>query len=254
LDLTEVEHDPRPLFARLADLEPDDSEHQRLKDQLVTDHLPLARNLARRYANRGETLDDLVQVARLGLVKAVTRFDPTHGSDFTAFAIPTITGELRRHFRDTGWDIRVPRRLQELHLRISAATSELAHRDGHAPTATDLATYLGVPREEIIEGVQAGTAYTARSLDVPAGPDADAPTLAHTLGGVDEGFAAVENHETLVPLLAGLPERERRILGMRFFQDMTQTEIAREIGVSQMHVSRLLTATLARLRAQLLTA
>lgn len=241
-----------PLFRRFAALAADDPARTGLKDQLLTAHLPLAQHLARRYANRGEPLEDLIQVARVGLLKAVDRFDPTRGVEFLSYAVPTITGELRRHFRDSGWDVRIPRRLQELNLRITSATDELSQLNGRAPTASELAAHLDLPRDEIVEGLQARNAYSSKSIDLPSGPESDAPSLADSLGAEDQRFEAVENREALIPLLARLPARERKILSLRFFQDMTQTQIAQEIGISQMHVSRLLAATLTRLRTQLL--
>ena len=241
-----------PLFLRFAALPADDPARTSLKDQLLTAHLPLSQHLARRYANRGEPLEDLIQVARVGLIKAVDRFDPSRGVEFLPYAVPTITGELRRHFRDSGWDVRIPRRLQELNLRLTTATNELSQLNGRAPTASELAAHLDLPREEIVEGLQARNAYSSKSLDLPSGPENDAPSLAESLGEEDQHFEAVENRETLIPLLASLPERERKILRLRFFQDLTQTQIAQEIGVSQMHVSRLLASTLTRLRTQLL--
>ncbi|GAA3390222.1 SigB/SigF/SigG family RNA polymerase sigma factor [Cryptosporangium minutisporangium] len=236
------------LFVRLAGLAVDDRQRGVVRDALVTEYLSLARNLAWRFRDRGEPLDDLVQVARVGLIKAVDRFDPGRGIAFPVYAIPTITGELRRHFRDRGWDVRVPRRLQELHLQLRAATQELSHRTGRAPTAGELATYLRLPREQVIEGLQAGDAYTAGSLDRPSTPRPGAPTLGDLLPDLDRPFERVDDHEALAPLVAALPPRERRILYLRFVEEQTQTQIAQEIGVSQMHVSRLLSATLAQLR------
>ncbi|SHN14400.1 RNA polymerase sigma factor SigF [Cryptosporangium aurantiacum] len=244
--------DVEPLFRRYAALDPADPRRAALRERLVGLHLPLAENLARRFRNRGEPFEDLIQVARLGLLKAIDRFDPGRGVNFLGYAIPTIAGEVRRHFRDLGWDVRVPRRLQELHLQLGLAINELSQRDGRAPTARTLAAHLGIPIEEVIEGLQAANAYASTSLDTPLGGEAEAPSLGQTLGGADPALDLVENHEALMPLLAALPERERQILGLRFFADMTQSQIAQEIGISQMHVSRLLATTLARLRTQLL--
>lgn len=241
-------------FARLAELAPDARERPAVRDALVTEHLALARNLARRFRDRGEPLDDLLQVARVGLIKAVDRFDPGRGISFPVFAIPTITGELRRYFRDLGWDVRVPRRLQELHLRLRKATQELSQRNGRAATAGELGTYLDLPREEVIEGLRAGDAYAAGSLDRPATLERGAPTLGDLLADLDRPFDRVDDHETLGPLLAALPARERRILQLRFVEEWTQTRIAQEVGLSQMHVSRLLSATLIRLREGMLAA
>jgi RNA polymerase sigma-B factor len=241
-----------PLFRRLAALDRDDPVRRRLRNEIALLHLPLARNLAYRYCHRGQQAEDLLQVARVGLIKAVDRFDPDRGVDFLPFAIPTITGDIRRFFRDTGWDVRLPRRLQELNLRINASIVELSQSAGRAPTAGELAAHLEVSREEVIEGLRAGAAYTAKSLDVPAAPSAEAPSLAESLGSDDRRFEVVDNHEALIKLLDALPARERLILRLRFCEDMTQTQIAQVIGVSQMHISRLLTAVLGRLRTQLL--
>ncbi|EXG82175.1 SigB/SigF/SigG family RNA polymerase sigma factor [Cryptosporangium arvum] len=241
-----------PLFRRLAALDRADPVRRQLRNEIALLHLPLARNLAYRYCRRGQQTEDLLQVARVGLIKAVDRFDPDRGVGFLPFAIPTITGDLRRFFRDTAWDVRLPRRLQELNLRINAGIVELSQRTGRAPTAGELAAHMEVPREDVIEGLQAGAAYTAKSLDVPAAASAEAPTLAESLGGDDRRFEAVDNHEALIDLLAALPAREKLILRLRFCEDMTQIQIARVIGVSQMHVSRLLAAVLDRLRTQLL--
>ena len=241
-----------PLFRRLAAVERDDPVRLRLRNEIVLLHLPLARNLAYRYSHRGQQAEDLLQVARVGLVKSVDRFDPDRGVEFLPFAIPTITGDLRRFFRDTGWDVRLPRRLQELNLRINASIVDLSQQTGRAPNAGELAARLGIPREEVTEGLRAGAAYTAQSLDAPAAPSAEVPSLAESLGSDDRRFEAVDNHEALTKLLQALPARERRILRLRFCEDMTQTQIAEEIGVSQMHISRLLIASLSRLRTQML--
>ncbi|MFG1928904.1 RNA polymerase sigma factor SigF [Cryptosporangium sp. NPDC048952] len=242
-----------PLFRRLAGPDTDDPARAPLRSELITIHLPLARNLARRFANRGESLDDLSQVATIGLIQAVERFDPARGVDFLSFAIPTITGEIKRHFRDRGWHVRVPRRLQELRADLARATAELSQRTGRAPTASELAAHLDRSREEIVEGLQAANAYAAVSLDRPAGPEEDAPTLGETFGEEDADLALIDSREALLPLLKQLPTRERRILYLRFVREQTQTQIAQEIGVSQMHVSRLLAATLTRLRQGMLT-
>lgn len=241
-----------PLFERYATLDADDPERVSLREQLVTVHLPLARHIARRFANRGERLEDLAQVAMVGLIQAIDRFDPFRGVEFLSFGIPTIMGEVRRHFRDQGWSVRVPRRLKELHLAINAAVSELSQHNGRAPTASELATHLGLSREEVLEGLEAANAYQSTSLDTPVGSEPDAPSLGDTLGGDDSAIDAVEYRQALQPLLAKIPPRERRVIALRFFGNQTQTQIAQEIGVSQMHVSRLLAATLARLRAGLL--
>jgi RNA polymerase sigma-B factor len=241
-----------PLFERLATLPADDPGRAALRDEIVTIHLPLARHVARRFANRGEPEADLAQVATVGLLHAVDRFDPFRGSEFLSFAIPTIMGEVRRYFRDHGWSMRVPRRLKEMHLAINGAVADLAQTNGRAPSPSDLAAHLGVPLDAVLEGLQAAHAYQSSSLDAPTGDDPDAPALMDTLGDEDPALDSVEYREALQPLLAKVPPRERRVLALRFFGNLTQTQIAQEIGVSQMHVSRLLAATLTQLRTGLL--
>jgi RNA polymerase sigma-B factor len=191
-----------------------------------------------------------VQVARVGLVNAVIRFDVDAGSDFVSFAVPTIMGEVRRHFRDNSWSVKVPRRLKELHLRLGAATAELSQRLGRAPTASELAAELEMDRDEVVEGLIAGSSYNTMSIDGGSGTE-EAPAIADTLGDVDTNLDRIENREALRPLLEALPERERTVLILRFFESMTQTQIAERVGISQMHVSRLLAKSLARLRDQL---
>ncbi len=214
-----------------------------LRNQLIEEHLSLARSLARRFANRNEPLDDLEQVAMLGVLKAVERFDPEHGTPFAAFAIPTVVGELRRHFRDRGWMVRVPRRVQDLHLRIGNVVSELSQQLGRSPSPTEIAAAAGVRDEDVLEALEAGNRYRPTSLDVATtGADGDA-RMAHS----DIELRSVEDRAHLLDLLQRLPERERRVMYMRYFEDMTQAEIAEAIGVSQMHVSRLLTRSLAAL-------
>jgi RNA polymerase sigma-B factor len=191
-----------------------------------------------------------VQVARVGLVNAVIRFDVDAGSDFVSFAVPTIMGEVRRHFRDNSWSVKVPRRLKELHLRLGAATAELSQRLGRAPTPSELAAELEMDRDEVVEGLIAGSSYNTMSIDGGSGTE-EAPAIADTLGDVDTNLDRIENREALRPLLEALPERERTVLILRFFESMTQTQIAERVGISQMHVSRLLAKSLARLRDQL---
>jgi RNA polymerase sigma-B factor len=241
-----------PLFAELANLEKGDPRRERLRELLVEEHLPLVRHFARRFSNRGEPFDDLLQVGTLGLIAAIDRFDPTRGVEFLSFAVPTITGEIKRHFRDQGWSVRVPRRLQELHLSLNAAVGELAQKNGHAPNPSELAEHLGIPRSEVLEGLAVANAYRSSSLDERLSGEEDSPTLAATLGEEDAALEGVEYRESLQPLLATIPARERRILILRFFGNMTQSQIAADIGISQMHVSRLLSQTLAKLREGLL--
>ncbi|HZC91022.1 MAG TPA: RNA polymerase sigma factor SigF [Mycobacterium sp.] len=240
------------MFRELAALDAGSSDFQRHRDKIVERCLPLADHIARRFEGRGEPRDDLVQVARVGLVNAVTRFDVEAGSDFVSFAVPTIMGEVRRHFRDNSWSVKVPRRLKELHLRLGTATADLSQRLGRAPTATELAGELDMDRAEVIEGLVAGSSYNTLSIDSGgSGGDDDVRAIADTLGDVDFGLERIENREALRPLLDGLPERERTVLVLRFFESMTQTQIAERVGISQMHVSRLLAKSLARLRDEL---
>ena len=242
----------RELFVELSQMPEDSPDRARLRDQLVEVHLPLVEYLARRFRNRGEPLDDLVQVATIGLIKSVDRFDLERGVEFSTYATPTIVGEIKRHFRDKGWAIRVPRRLQELKLSLTKATSELSQKNGRSPTVAELAAHLGMTEEEILEGLESANAYSAVSLDAPDGGDDDSPAVADSLGMMDDALEGVEYRESLKPLLERLPAREKRILMLRFFGGMTQSQIASELGISQMHVSRLLARTLAQLREGLL--
>jgi len=238
------------MFRELGKTDPDSEDFRRRRDRIIERCLPLADHIARRFEGRGESRDDLTQVARVGLVNAVKRYDVETGSDFVSFAVPTIMGEVRRHFRDNSWSVKVPRRLKELHLRLGAATSELSQRHGRSPTATELAAELGMDRQEVVEGLVAGSSYNTLSID-SGGGDEDAPAIVDTLGEVDRGLERIENRESLRPLLAALPERERTVLMLRFVESMTQTQIAERVGISQMHVSRILAKSLARLRDQL---
>lgn len=240
-----------PLFAELVSLPTDSPRRARLRDELVAGHLPVARHIARRFAHRGEPQDDLEQVAILGLIQAVDRYQPDRGSDFLSFAVPTITGEVRRHFRDHAWAMRVPRRLKDLHVALGTAMSELLQQLGRAPTASELAKHLSLPREEVLEGLEAASAYRSSSLDDLLTADQDAPALEGVVGEADAELDRVEYRTTLAPLLEKLPDRERAILKLRFFGGMTQSQIAQQVGLSQMHVSRLLSRTLAQLRGEL---
>lgn len=242
----------RELLGILAKVSGDDPRRAAARDELVTIHMPLAAFLARRFRDRGEHLDDLTQVATVGLIKAVDRFEPGRGVEFSTFATPTIIGEIKRHFRDKGWAIRVPRRLQELRLSITRATAELSQKTGSSPTVAELATHLGLSEEEVLEGLESAQAYSTLSLDASAGDSDDAgSSIADTMGTDDPSLVEVDNRETLHPLLARLGEREQRIIYMRFYENRTQSEIAAEIGVSQMHISRLLAKSLAQLRSGL---
>jgi len=240
------------LLTLLADLPEGSPDRPRVRGRLIELYIPLAEYLARRFRNRGEQLDDLVQVANLGLIKSVDGYDITRGAAFTSYAIPMIVGELKRHFRDKGWDVRVPRRVQELRLQIGKVTEELTHSLGRSPTVADLAVRLEVTEEEIIEGIDSGHAYRALSLHAPVGGEDGDTGLVDLIGDVDHDMENVEHREALRPLIAQLPPREQKIIAMRFFGNMTQSQIAGELGISQMHVSRLLTHALGVLREGLL--
>lgn len=219
------------------------------REALARQFLPLARKLARRYAQSSEPYEDLVQVASLALLKAIDRFDTDRGVNFEGFAIPTILGELRRHFRDATWSVHVARGAQERAMAISEATNRLTDLHGRTPTAQQLAEYLELSIEEVLDGLLARMAYDAQSLDAPtSSPDDDAGTLGDTLGAPDKGYALVDDRLAVTHLLPSLSERERRILHMRFTEEMTQSEIATRIGVSQMQISRVLRRSLERLR------
>ncbi|CAL9385333.1 SigB/SigF/SigG family RNA polymerase sigma factor [Saccharothrix sp. NPDC042600] len=239
--------DYQPLFAELAATQRDGSRYAQLRDRLVTEHLPLARHIADRFAERGESVEDLRQVAALGLIHAVDRFDASRGIDFLAFAVPTITGEVRRYLRDQGWAVRVPRRLKELCTSIDTARVELARRTGRSPKPTEVARHLGISVDEVYEGLHATSAHHLLSLDALDDEELDADRL----GSDDPALEVVELQHALDPMLRGLPRRERRIVVLRFFRNMTQSQIADSVGVSQMHVSRLLSRSLARLRTLL---
>ena len=208
-----------------------------LRNELVEEYLPLARALARRFANRSEPFEDLEQVAVLGVLKAVERFDPDVGSSFHAFAVPTVLGEVRRHFRDRGWVVRVPRRLQDLHLKMDSVVSKLSQQLGRSPTTAEVAEAAGVEEEDVLEALDIGSAYRPSSIEAvtPSGVG-----LADRLGEPDSELGSAENRVVLLELMSRLPIRQQRILYLRFFEDLTQAEIAAEVGVSQMHVSRLL--------------
>jgi RNA polymerase sigma-B factor len=240
-----------PLLERYASLDADSPEREALREELVRGFLPVARHIARRFANRGEPLDDLIQVATVGLINAIDRFTPERGSDFFSFAVPTISGEVRRHFRDLGWSMRVPRRLKDLHVSINGAVSELSQSLGRAPKPTEIAERLGVPVSEVLEGLEASEAYRSSSLDEMLSSEQGSVTVGELVGEADAELDRVDFRQALRPMLAELAERERTILLLRFFGNMTQTQIADRVGISQMHVSRLLAQTLDRLRTRL---
>jgi RNA polymerase sigma-B factor len=218
------------------------------REALVQRFLPLARQLARRYQHGGEPLDDLVQVASLGLLKAIDRFEPSRETAFSSFAVPTILGELKRHFRDRGWSVRVPRDLQELAVKVDRVGDEVGRELGRAPTVDELANRLGVTAEQVLEAREAAGAYRAVSLDRPRGEDDDDETVAQTFGAEDPGFGLAEDAATVERLMTVLSERERQVLRLRFAEDLTQSEIGARVGVSQMHVSRIIRQAVARLR------
>lgn len=241
------------MFVVLHRLPAESHEFHRQRERIVARCLALADHVASHFARRGENLEDLTQVARLGLMNAVNRFDPSKGPSFIGFAVPTMMGEVRRYFRDYSWGMRVPRRLRELHVQISRTTGDLAQQLGRAPTAGELAQVLEVPREEIIECLVAGDAYRLESLDAPMSADSSGKprVVADAVGDVDPQIEHITNREAVRVLVSALPQREREVLHMRFFEAMTQSQIAERIGVSQMQVSRILAHTLSSLRDQL---
>ncbi|MFI6065092.1 RNA polymerase sigma factor SigF [Micromonospora sp. NPDC051227] len=241
---------PDDLLVALAATQVDDPRRPALRDRAIEAWMPLARHLARRYGGRGAPDDDLAQTAFVGLIKAVDNFDHDRGVDFSGYAIPTIIGEIKRYFRDRTWAVRVPRRLQELRLSISAANSVLTQTLGRLPTVADIASHLDLSEETVLEGLEGARAYRATSLSTPIGADGNRE-LGDTLGDDDHEIDLVEIRVALDPALATLPERERQILSLRFHGNLTQAQIADRIGVSQMHVSRLITRSLAALRHQL---
>jgi RNA polymerase sigma-B factor len=248
-------HDDAPdtadRFARLAEL-PDGPEREALRDELVAAWLPMAHRIAGRFRDRGESVEDLRQVAALGLVKAVDRFDPERGA-FESYAVPTITGEVKRHFRDRMWALRVPRRVQELRNKVRVARRELTQTPGSAePSVAALAAHTGLTEEEVNSGLEALESFSTLSLDAELSGDEDGYSLADSLGAADTSYDVVIDRESAKEGLRRLPERERAILYMRFFEDMTQSRIADRLGISQMHVSRLITRSCARVRAEAL--
>ncbi len=215
-----------------------------LRDEIIAAHLELVEHLARRFVRRSEAYDDLVQAGSIGLIKAVDGFDPDLGFEFAAYASKTIVGELKRHFRDKGWSVRAPRRVQELYLGLGQVVDELSQRLGRSPTVKELAAETGASEEDVLEALEAGHAYRSASLDTP-GPEGE--PLTSRLGHVDGAYEKVDERDLLLPHIEKLPQRERLILHLRFVEDLTQSEIAARIGISQMHVSRLLARSLAKL-------
>ena len=245
--------DPRDRLWDLLEALPADHPARRdVRNEIVTAHMPLAVYLAQRFRDRGENLDDLIQVASVGLIKSVDRFDRTRGVVFSTFATPTVLGELKRHFRDKTWMVRVPRPLQELRIRLMAARDELTHQLSRSPTIAELASFMQLTQEQVLEGLDAANAYSATSLDAPSVANSTTGTrLEEQLGTADNAFELVERRHCVAALLDALPERERQIIFLRFFRDKTQTQIAAELGISQMQVSRLLSQTLSHLHQTL---
>jgi RNA polymerase sigma-B factor len=238
------------MFRHLATLDEQSREYRRQRDVIIERCLPLADHIACRFRNRGEPLEDLVQVARMGLIQAVNRFDAGNGADFLAFAVPTVMGEVRRYFRDHGWSVKVPRRLKELGSQLKRSREELSQQLGRAPTASEIASHLGIDREEVVQAQIASSGYSTLSSDAPGlgGDDDERPSVVDSFGVVDASLDKVLDVETVRPLLAALPERQQTVLMLRFFENMTQSQIAERLGISQMHVSRLLARSLATVR------
>lgn len=248
---TDLADDVMPMFRRLKSLDEKSPEYARQRDQIAQTCLPVAERIARRYRGRGESHDDLVQVARMGLVHAINRFDVDSGSHFLSFAVPTMMGEVRRHFRDCGWALKVPRGIKELLPKLHQARAELSQSLGRAPTASEVAQHLGIDRQLVVEATIAGGNYATVSTDASTSDDDRPNMFADTLGRIDGDLDKVLDIESVRPLLAALPEREKTVIRLRFFHDMSQTQIAERLGCSQMHVSRLLSRALERVRDQL---
>ncbi|MET9220570.1 MULTISPECIES: SigB/SigF/SigG family RNA polymerase sigma factor [unclassified Streptomyces] len=243
-------------FDRLQSLEEGTEEYSRARGTLIEMNMSLVRFSARRFRSRGpQEWEDIVQVGTIGLIKAIDRFDLSRETEFTTFAIPYIVGEMKRFFRDTSWAVHVPRRLQELRVELAKARDHLTAVLDAPPTLAELAAYLEITEDEVVEGLVAANGYTAGSIDLPAGDDGEdaGRSYADTIGAADPAMELVEDFQALAPLLAKLDDRERSILRMRFGQELTQADIGAELGYSQMHVSRLLSRTLAKLRAGMLT-
>ncbi|MFJ8593618.1 RNA polymerase sigma factor SigF [Streptomyces sp. NPDC093598] len=238
----------KTLFERLETLEEGTHEYSYVRNTLVELNLALVKFAASRFRSRSEPMEDIIQVGTIGLIKAIDRFELSRGVEFPTFAMPTIIGEIKRFFRDTSWSVRVPRRLQELRLDLAKAGDELAQKLDRAPTVAELAERLGLSNDEVVEGMAASNAYTASSLDAQPEEDDSEGALADRIGYEDHGLEGIEYVESLKPLIAELPPRDRKILSLRFVAGMTQSEIGEELGISQMHVSRLLSRTLVRLR------
>lgn len=248
---TEVERErEHELIARMHSLPDDDPLREAARAELITLHLPLVQHLARRYRDRGEPYEDLVQVGTVGLIKAIDGFDPERGLELSTYATPTILGEIKRHFRDRTWAVRVPRRLQELQSQVTRRADELTVTLQRSPTVRELAASLDVSEADVLDALEARQAYVTQSIDASAEDEGASPTVGSlgALGALDSRFDEIDDREALRPLLAALPEREREILQMRFVQNMSQSQIGEKLGISQMHVSRLLSRTLLQLR------
>ena len=237
------------VLRRMASLPIGDPERDRLRDDVVEDHMPYARHIAHRYASHGSTAEEFEQVAFLGLVKAVDNFDPEHGTGFLGYATPMIVGEIKRYFRDGTWCVHLPRHMQELTGAMHKASDVLTTELGRAPTLPELAERLGVQVDELVEAIDAAEAYCTASLDRPVGCDPDSASLGELMGGEDPGYELAVDREVLRGLVEELGDRDKHILSMRFFDGMTQSQIGAKLGISQMQVSRLITKILANLRA-----
>ncbi len=254
LSTTDAKELSAALFERMATLDEGTAEYAYARNTLVELNLSLVKFAATRFRNRAEPMEDIIQVGTIGLIKAINRFDTGRGVEFACFALPTIVGEMKRFFRDTSWAVRVPRRLQELRIDLAKAVDVMEQDLGRRPTTAELAERLDVTEEEIVEGERASNGYVARSLDVPANEDdGTVGTLTRSLGCEDRSYDIVDCLESLKPLIAALDERDRLVLSLRFGDELTQSEIGDRLGLSQMHVSRLLARILAALRAGLLS-
>ncbi|MFI9105595.1 RNA polymerase sigma factor SigF [Streptomyces fildesensis] len=242
----------KTLFLRLETLDEGTYEYSYVRNTLVELNLALVKFAASRFRTRSEPMEDIIQVGTIGLIKAIDRFELSRGVEFPTFAMPTIIGEIKRFFRDTSWSVRVPRRLQELRLDLAKAGDELAQQLDRSPNVAELAARLRITAEEVVEGMAASNAYTASSLDAQPDEDDSEGALTDRIGYEDHDLEGIEYIESLKPLIAELPARDRKILSLRFTGNLTQSEIGEELGISQMHVSRLLSRTLARLRRGLL--
>jgi len=244
----------RSLFLRLAALDENSPERAYVRDTLIELNLPLVRYAAARFRSRNEPMEDIVQVGTIGLIKAIDRFDCERGVEFPTFAMPTVVGEIKRFFRDTSWAVHVPRRLQEARVQLARASEELSSRLGRTPTTRELSELMSLPEEEIVEARLASNGYKSASLDAAIGGSEEGESvLADFIGNQDPALGLVEDFHALAPMIAELDERDRKIIHWRFVEELTQAQIAEHLGVSQMHVSRLITRLLTRLREGMLS-